>query len=145
MQDWSACSIRRAQQGKEGAQGPLLGKPALAFMGMVLPPLHTHLTHAILCCPFCSIFQIFLFSPRQFTTRQEEKASRSAREDSGWTSGKIFYREGCQALKQAAQRRVGVTIPGGVEETTGHGTECCGLVDKVVTGQRLKSQNHRIS
>lgn len=38
------------------------------------------------------------------------------------------------ALEGAAQRGGGVAIPEGAEKKTGHGTHCCALVDKVVTG-----------
>lgn len=38
------------------------------------------------------------------------------------------------ALEGAAQRGGGAAIPEGAEETTGHGTHCCALFDKVVTG-----------
>lgn len=44
---------------------------------------------------------------------------------------------GIQALEGAPQGDGGVLIPGGVEERTGHGTQCPGPVDMAVLGQRL--------
>lgn len=42
-------------------------------------------------------------------------------------------------MEQAAQGGDRVTIPGGVQETSGHDTWCYGRVDRVVIGQRLDS------
>lgn len=43
------------------------------------------------------------------------------------------------ALEQAAQRGGGVAIPGSVDESTGCGPECYGLIDMMVFGQQLDS------
>lgn len=40
--------------------------------------------------------------------------------------------KGCCALEQASQGNGGFIIPGSVQEKTGLGTQCCGLVDVVV-------------
>ncbi|GAB0202055.1 hypothetical protein GRJ2_002672200 [Grus japonensis] len=50
---------------------------------------------------------------------------------------KFLHRQSGQALEQAAQRGAGVTIPGGVQKTRRRGTLGHGLVDMVVSGQRL--------
>lgn len=47
--------------------------------------------------------------------------------------------ERCQAVEGAAQGPGGVPIPGGVQETTGRGTQSSGPGAKVVFGQRLDS------
>lgn len=40
-------------------------------------------------------------------------------------------------MEWTAQESGGITVPEGAHETTGRGTWCYGLVDKVVIGQRL--------
>lgn len=52
---------------------------------------------------------------------------------------KFLHRRGCQVLERAAQGGSGVTISQGVQGTTGHGTQCSGLFNKVVMDQRLYS------
>lgn len=40
-------------------------------------------------------------------------------------------------LEWAVQGGGGITVPGSLQETTGHSTWCCGLVDMVLFHQRL--------
>lgn len=50
----------------------------------------------------------------------------------------LLWKSG-QALELATQGVGEVTIPGGVEEMIGHGTECCGCIGIVMFSQRLGS------
>lgn len=72
--------------------------------------------------------------------------SRYAREGSGWTQEEFLYRKddhvrmGCPFLHDGCPMGDGgVTIPAGVQEITGRGTKCHGLVDKVV-GQVIRQR-----
>ena len=44
----------------------------------------------------------------------------------GWILGKLYLRKSGEAVAQAAQGAGGVTVPGGVQERCGYGTEGCG-------------------
>lgn len=41
--------------------------------------------------------------------------------------------------EKAAEEDSGVSIPGSAQGTTGRGTQCCGVIDRVVFGHRLHS------
>ena len=56
------------------------------------------------------------------------------KEDLGWMSGEILYRESGEVLEQAAQRGCGCPAPGGVQGQTGWGPGQPGLVLNVEVG-----------
>lgn len=60
-------------------------------------------------------------SLRQLVMAQEEMATSSAKEGSGWTSGRISSLTDCQELEQAAQGSSRVTTSGSVKDTTAPG------------------------
>lgn len=76
-------------------------------------------------------------------TGQEDMVLSCTRRGLGWTLGKKFSQKARWILERAAQGDGGVTIPGeqpgGVQGTTGCGTECFGQGDKVGIGHRLDS------
>lgn len=60
-------------------------------------------------------------SPRQPAGGQEDLASNSTRGGSGWTGWRNSSQEGLLSFGMTSWG-VGVTTPGGVQETTGHNT-----------------------
>lgn len=66
-------------------------------------------------------------------------ASTSARGGSGLTLGGISSWKELLGIARDCPGRLGVLIPGGVQGTPGHGTQCSGLGNKVRMGHRLDS------
>jgi len=81
----------------------------------------------------CAEVKVGFFS-HVTVTGQEGMGLYCAKGSSGWTLGEFLFQKSSEAVTQAVQEAGEVTVPGGVQEPCGRGTEEHGLVGMMGMG-----------